>query len=189
MLFFISCNNEKQSKDKVKTKKEQESQEKKQSKKNEEVQIKKATATLEETNGSGLSGQVKFTEKDGSVTMEASISGLSEGKHAIHIHEKGDCSAADGKSAGGHWNPTNSNHGRFGSPKGYHKGDIGNFITKPDGIGFISLTTSEWCINCNDSNKNIVGKSIIVHDGEDDFTSQPSGDAGNRVGCGVINMK
>ncbi len=152
----------------------------------ESEEAKTATVQLEAKSGSNLSGTVTFTEENGEVTMKAEISGLSEGKHAIHIHEAGDCSAEDGTSAGGHWNPTNEEHGKWGSAEGYHKGDIGNIEVNSDGKGTITRTTDEWCLGCDDPNKNIIGKAIIVHEGVDDFTSQPSGAAGKRVGCGVI---
>ena len=118
--------------------------------------------------------------------MTAVISGLSEGTHAIHIHQTGDCSSPNGKSAGGHWNPTAQPHGKWGATEGYHKGDIGNFETDENGNGTISKTTDEWCIGCEDATKNVVGKGIIVHQGIDDFTSQPSGAAGARIACGGI---
>lgn len=193
LLLLASCTNN-EDKDATKDKKESNKQEKtadehSDSKEENHSATKTAVAVMESKSGSSLTGKVTFTEKNGEVTMEALIKGLPEGKHAIHIHEKGDCSSKDGKSAGGHWNPTNQPHGKWGSPEGYHKGDIGNFTTKPDGVGAIALTTNEWCIGCDDKTKNIVGKSIIVHDGTDDFTSQPSGDAGTRVGCGAIEMK
>ncbi|MGB0789173.1 MAG: superoxide dismutase family protein, partial [Marinirhabdus sp.] len=129
---------------------------------------------------------VNFTENNGKVTLSANVRGLKPGTHAIHIHESADCAAADGKSAGGHWNPTFSKHGKWGSAAGYHKGDIGNFETDAAGQGNVSMTTSAWCIGCEDPKKNIVGKSVIVHEGTDDFTSQPSGAAGARVSCGGI---
>ncbi len=155
----------------------------------EDSKTKKAVANLQAESDSKLSGKVTFTEENGKVMMKAEIMGLEEGKHAIHIHEKGDCSAPDGKSAGGHWNPTDQPHGKWGSEEGYHKGDIGNFTTDASGKGTISLSTDEWCIGCDDENKNIVDKAIIVHNGQDDFTSQPSGAAGTRMGCGVIEMQ
>lgn len=142
--------------------------------------------TLESKSESTASGRVTFTERDGVVYMEAKLSGLSEGTHAIHIHEKADCSSDDGKSSGGHWNPTFENHGAWGSADGYHKGDIGNFEAGPNGNASVTFNTDQWCIGCDDPNKNIVGKAIIVHQGEDDLTSQPSGAAGARVSCGGI---
>ena len=118
--------------------------------------------------------------------MAIVIGGLTEGEHAIHLHEKADCSSDDGKSSGGHWNPTAQPHGKWGNANGFHKGDIGNFTADKNGNGTVSLTTSEWCIGCGDPNKDIIGKAIIVHQGTDNFISQPSGAAGTRVSCGGI---
>lgn len=153
-----------------------------------EGEEKKVTVTLEPKSDSNLEGEVVFTEENGEVSMTALISGLPEGEHAIHIHETADCSADDASSAGGHWNPTFEKHGKWGDPEGFHKGDIGNFEIDSNGNGTINMTTDEWCIDCGDEERDIVGKSVIVHDGVDDFTSQPSGDAGNRIGCGIIEM-
>lgn len=150
------------------------------------VTAKKAKAVLEAKSDSKLSGNVIFKQDGENVTMTALISGLAEGKHAIHLHEKGDCTAADGSSAGGHWNPTGAPHGKWGSADGFHKGDIGNFNVDAKGNGTVTVTTNEWCIGCGDANKDILNKSVIIHDGVDDFTSQPSGAAGKRVGCGTI---
>ena len=141
---------------------------------------------LEPKSGSNLSGNATFTQANGEVTLKATINGLSEGEHAIHIHETGDCSAEDGTSAGGHWNPTNERHGKWGDAEGYHKGDIGNFTVDANGVGMVEFTTDEWCIGCGDPQKDIDGKALIIHDGVDDFTSQPAGAAGTRVGCGII---
>ncbi len=151
-----------------------------------EVEPVKVAFKLEPKSDSKATGSVVFKEEDGQVKFTAVISGLNEGTHAIHIHENADCSSADGTSAGGHWNPTAQPHGKWGDPAGYHKGDIGNFQVDENGNGTITVTTDEWCIGCGDANKDILGKSIIVHQGTDDFTSQPSGDAGARVSCGGI---
>jgi Cu-Zn family superoxide dismutase len=149
------------------------------------IQAVMAAANLEPKNGSSLDGGVVFLEEDGKVTMRAEISGISEGSHAIHIHETGDCSAEDGSSAGGHWNPTGSPHGKWGTEK-HHRGDIGNIEVGPDGNGHLTRETDQWCLTCDDANKFIMGRSIIIHEGPDDFTSQPSGNAGARIGCGKI---
>ena len=141
---------------------------------------------MEPKSDSNVKGTVSFSEKDGEVSMVAMLSGLSEGEHAIHIHEKADCSSDDGKSTGGHWNPTNTPHGKWGAAEGYHKGDIGNFTADSEGYAKVEFATNEWCIGCDDETKNIVGKGIIVHQGVDDFTSQPSGAAGSRVSCSGI---
>jgi Cu-Zn family superoxide dismutase len=150
------------------------------------VAPKKVTAALTAKSDSNVSGNVVFTEENGSVSMTAIISGLEPGVHAIHIHESSDCSSSDGKSAGGHWNPTNEPHSKWGASEGFHKGDIGNFTADENGNGTITFSTDQWCIGCGDASKDILGKGIIVHAGADDFTSQPSGAAGARVSCAGI---
>lgn len=154
---------------------------------NEEVSNESLQFSMEPKSGSTVKGVVNFTEENGSVKMIAELSGLSEGEHAIHLHEKADCSSDDGKSTGGHWNPTNEPHGKWGDSEGYHRGDIGNFPANADGNATVEFETNQWCIDCDDPTKNIVGKAVIVHNGVDDYTSQPSGDAGTRVSCtGII---
>ena len=145
------------------------------------------TLNMQSKSNSAVNGEITFEEEDGEVKMKAVFSGLDEGPHAIHLHENSDCSSADGKSAGGHWNPMNQPHGKWGDEKGYHKGDIGNFTADAEGNATVEFATEEWCMGCDDENKNIIGRSVIVHKGQDDFTSQPSGDAGARVACtGII---
>jgi len=141
---------------------------------------------MEPKSDSDVKGEVTFTEENGVVKMVASLNGLTEGEHAIHIHQTADCSSADGKSTGGHWNPTNEPHGKWGAEEGYHKGDIGNFKTNASGRATVTKTTDEWCIGCGDDTKDILGKAVIVHVGVDDLKSQPSGAAGARVGCAGI---
>ncbi len=150
------------------------------------VAPKKIKIALNAKSDSNVSGNVVFKEVDGVVSMTAIISGLSPGQHAIHIHDSSDCSSIDGKSAGGHWNPTAQPHGKWGIETGYHKGDIGNFTADENGNGTISFTTDQWCIGCGIETKDILGKGIIVHAGTDDLTSQPSGAAGARVSCAGI---
>ena len=147
--------------------------------------VKTLTVALEPKSNSTVTGTATFTEKNGKVTFVAKVAGLQPGVHAIHIHEKSDCTAADGSSAGGHWNPTFKKHGKWGVGE-YHKGDIGNFTADDKGNGTITLTTDEWCIGCEDETKNILGKGLIVHQGTDDFTTQPTGNAGGRVACAGI---
>lgn len=145
-----------------------------------------AKATLEAASGSQVKGEAKFTaDGDGSVRFELTAENLTPGEHAVHLHEKGDCSAADASSAGGHWNPTMKPHGKRGSGTAFHKGDIGNMTVGNDGKGTLDLTIEGWSIGGADST-NVVGKSVIIHEKADDFTSQPSGNAGGRISCGVI---
>jgi len=149
-------------------------------------EIKQATVVLEAKSNSTVTGNVTFTQEGNTVTMVAVMSGLSQGKHAIHLHEKADCSSDDGKSSGGHWNPTAQPHGKWGAAEGFHQGDIGNFVADNQGNGTITFSTDKWCIGCGDETKDIIGKAVIVHEGTDDFTSQPSGAAGTRVSCGGV---
>lgn len=152
-----------------------------------EKPTKKIIINLTAKSDSNVSGTAVFTEEpDGSIKMVALLSNLSEGSHAIHLHEKADCSSADGKSTGGHWNPTAEPHGKWGNETGYHKGDIGNFEADANGNGTITFITDQWCIGCDDASKNIIGKAVIVHQGTDDYVSQPSGAAGSRISCGGI---
>jgi Cu-Zn family superoxide dismutase len=146
----------------------------------------KITVLLDSKSGSTAKGNVVFRQRSNTVSMTAVFSGLEEGEHAVHLHEKSDCSSDDGSSAGGHWNPTAQPHGEWGDEAGYHKGDIGNFTVNANGTGTITFVTDEWCIGCSDDAKDIIGKSVIVHQGTDDFKSQPSGAAGSRVSCGGI---
>ncbi|WP_289040398.1 superoxide dismutase family protein [uncultured Zobellia sp.] len=144
------------------------------------------TVMMTSKNNSNMNGEITFVQNGDKVEMTAKFSGLEKGSHAIHLHENADCSSDDGKSAGGHWNPTDEPHGKWGEDKGFHKGDIGNFTADADGNATVEFSTDKWCIGCNDDAKNIIGRSVIVHKGKDDFTSQPSGDAGSRIGCAGI---
>ena len=145
---------------------------------------KQAIAVIASASGSIVTGTVLFTQNDDQVTVTIDIQNASPGLHGVHIHENGDCSAPDGSSAGGHWNPTDVAHGQWGVGE-FHLGDIGNITVGEDGMGSIELTTDLWEIGTG-SDVDVVGKSLIVHADADDFVSQPSGNAGARIGCGVI---
>ena len=132
--------------------------------------------------GTQTQGTVNFVQKGKEVTMDVNAYKLSPGKHAIHIHEKGDCSATDGSSAGGHWNPDEQHHGKWEGDH-FHRGDIGNLVANKEGYAQLQFKTDKWCLGCKDEKKNIIGKSIVIHDKEDDFKTQPTGNAGGRVGC------
>lgn len=138
--------------------------------------------TINSKSGTETQGTAKFVQTGKNVEMDLNVYKLTPGIHAVHIHEKGDCSSTDGSSAGGHWNPTNHDHGKFGS-EAFHMGDIGNLNADKDGTARIVFKTDKWCIGCKDETKNIVGKSLIIHAGRDDFKTQPTGNAGGRVGC------
>jgi len=179
MVLSISCKNEKKETEKQVEEPVVEMQEPTQ-----KVEVIKFA--LEPKSDSKVSGTVTFTQENGIVTMVAEMEGLTEGTHAIHIHEKADCSSPDGKSTGGHWNPTMQPHGQWGAEEGYHKGDIGNFTADTSGKGSITFSTDQWCIGCGDETKDILGKAVIVHAGTDDYITQPTGDAGGRVSCAGI---
>jgi Cu-Zn family superoxide dismutase len=147
-----------------------------------------AEAVLEAKSGSTLTGKAIFAKaQDGKITLTIGIAGVQPGMHAAHIHAVGDCSSDDGKSAGGHWNPTTMDHGKWGGDH-FHLGDIGNIQAGEDGKGSITLSSDKWAIGGGGDN-DVVGKAIIVHIKADDFTSQPSGAAGTRIGCGVIKAQ
>ncbi|MEC5158435.1 superoxide dismutase family protein [Chryseobacterium sp. MP_3.2] len=140
------------------------------------------TYTVMSKSGTATQGTAKFTQTGKNVEMDLNVYKLTPGIHAVHIHEKGDCSAADGSSAGGHWNPTTMDHGKWDTAA-FHMGDIGNLNADKNGTARVIFKTDKWCIGCNDPAKNIIGKSIIVHADKDDFKTQPTGNAGGRVGC------
>ena len=136
-----------------------------------------------------VQGTLKFYEqKDGSVKMklEVLVPKKANQSVAIHLHEHGMCGNAGG-DAHGHWNPTGAQHGKWGSAS-FHAGDIGNIQLDATGKGTLLLTTKLWTIGGADST-NIVGRGVIVHSGVDDYTSQPSGNSGSRIGCGAIEIK
>ena len=147
----------------------------------------KAVCLLNSASGSSVEGKAVFTEINNKVTLEIDVKGLSFGYHAFHIHEFGDCSSIDAKSAGGHWNPDNHKHGKWGT-ESHHKGDIANLFADSSGRSSLKFETDLWCLDCDDESKNILNKSLIIHQGPDDFHSQPSGNAGKRIACGVINL-
>ena len=148
--------------------------------------LQQAIAIIGSASGSNLTGKATFTQSGDTIALTIEIQNVSPGLHAVHIHEKGDCSSPDGTSAGGHWNPTNVAHGKWGEGE-FHLGDIGNITVGEDGTGKIELTTNLWEMGTG-SDLDIVGRGIIVHAGADDFTSQPSGNAGARIGCGAIQL-
>ncbi len=144
-----------------------------------------ATATLNSASGSNATGVANFTQVgDMTVRMSLEMQGLTPGAHALHLHEFGDCSAPDGTSAGGHWNPTGMQHGKRGEGQ-FHAGDVINLTAGEDGTVSWSEEISGWTIGGSDST-NILNRGIIVHANVDDFTTQPTGAAGGRVACGVI---
>jgi Cu-Zn family superoxide dismutase len=144
-----------------------------------------ATAILAPTKGNSVSGTVNFTQKGDVVLVEAKINGLKpNGSNGIHIHEKGNCSAADASSAGAHFNPSSSQHGGpTAAPR--HGGDLGNL--KADANGSAQMSEEVSGIALGTESNSIVGRAVIVHAGVDDLKTQPSGNSGARVACGLIS--
>ncbi|UZH54459.1 superoxide dismutase family protein [Salinimicrobium tongyeongense] len=187
-LVFTSCKNENQTADERVDEHTNLTQQEEEAGPGDTYVQDELTIQVEPRSGSNVSGTITFVQENDEVTMTAELTGLEEGMHAIHLHENADCSAEDGTSAGGHWNPTFEDHGEWGDENGYHRGDIGNFDVNANGEGSVTFTTDEWCIGCEDEKKNILNKAVIVHAGVDDYTSQPSGNAGTRIGCAEIKM-
>ena len=144
----------------------------------------KAVAALESRSGSKVTGKVTFTQHDGKVAMKVVVNGLTPGLHAIHLHDKGDCSAPDATSAGGHWNPSSVNHGQWGHAP-FHHGDIGHLMADAKGKAQLSLESALWTLG-DGRPSDVVGHAVVVHAREDDFTTQLTGNAAGRVACGVI---
>lgn len=138
---------------------------------------------LEAKSGSKLKGKALLTETEGGVHVLLRLEGVDPGEHGTHVHEKGDCSAADGASAGGHFNPQTHDHGLPGAAK-RHLGDLGNIVIAKDGTGSLDITAPGANLKDGDP-QSFVGRSIIVHAKKDDG-GQPTGNAGGRIGCGVI---
>jgi len=143
-----------------------------------------AAAQLESRSDSKAVGTATFTMKNGKVHMKVEMTGLTPGPHAIHLHEKGDCSAPDAASAGGHWNPSTEDHGKWGHAP-FHHGDIGNLVADAKGKAEMQFETDLWTIG-DGKPSDVLGHAVIVHAKEDDFKTQPTGNAGGRVACGVI---
>jgi Cu-Zn family superoxide dismutase len=147
--------------------------------------IQGAICVLYPTQGSTVSGTVTFTKTEGGIKVVADLQGFQgAGKHGFHIHEYGDCSAPDGTSAGGHYNPAMMSHGAP-TDKTSHEGDMGNI--EADASGKAHLEYVDPMLTFTGPNS-IIGRSIIVHKNEDDMKTQPTGNAGPRVACGVIGV-
>jgi Cu-Zn family superoxide dismutase len=142
-----------------------------------------AIAVLHPTAGNKVSGTVKFTEVADGVQVNAELAGLTPGEHGFHVHEFGDCSATDASSAGAHFNPTNKPHAGPDAPD-RHVGDMGN--VEADASGKAKLEYVDHQISLTNDQQSVIGRSVVVHVKRDDLKSQPSGDSGARIACGVI---
>ena len=142
-----------------------------------------AVADLQPTTGNSARGKVTFTQDGDSVRVSATLSGLKPGaEHGFHVHEKGDCSSGDGMSAGGHFNPAGKTHGAQGAE--HHAGDLPSL--KSDAYGNASLKFETKAISVGSGATDVVGRGLIVHRDADDYKTQPTGNAGPRIACAVI---
>jgi Cu-Zn family superoxide dismutase len=146
--------------------------------------IKRALAIITPTKGNSVHGVVTFEEVDKGIYIIANLTGIAPGKHGFHIHEFGDISSDDGSSAGGHFNPTGMSHSMPMSKK-RHAGDMGNIEADSNGNAHLDYIDPVMELNGKYS---IIGHAVIVHEKEDDFKTQPTGNAGARIGYGVIGL-
>ncbi len=145
-----------------------------------------AEAILQPTRGFDVRGSVMFKQAGDKVQVVAKVGGLTPGSHGFHIHEKGDCSAPDAMSAGGHFNPGGKPHGHPHQGE-HHAGDMP--MLEADSNGNATLTTELPSISIREGANSILGRSVIVHISPDDFKTQPTGNSGARMACGVIAAK
>lgn len=150
------------------------------------VSAARATANLAPASASLVSGTLTLTTMGDGVHVGGELGGLRPGAHGFHIHEHGDCSAADASSAGGHFNPTNMPHGRSG-PGRHHLGDSDNILADADGVAIVDAHLHDVSLGTGAAN-DIAGRAVVVHADPDDYSSQPSGNAGARIACGVVTV-
>ncbi|GAA5002592.1 superoxide dismutase family protein [Pseudoluteimonas lycopersici] len=144
-----------------------------------------ASVALAPASGSMVSGKLMLMPMGDGVHVTGDIGGLAPNStHGFHIHETGDCSAADASSAGGHFNPAGDAHGRASAPH-HHLGDNDNLVADTNGVAHVDAHFAGAVLGGGGAD-DIVGKAVVVHANADDYTSQPSGNAGARIACGVI---
>ncbi|MFQ5648638.1 MAG: superoxide dismutase family protein [bacterium] len=144
--------------------------------------MKQAVAKLSATEGNEAHGTVTFSEVETGVRVVARFEGVPEGDHGFHIHQFGDCSSGDGKSAGGHFNPDGVDHAGPDAEL-RHVGDLGNITANADGVAEKDYVDTMLAF---EGARSIIGKGVILHANPDDLTTQPTGAAGARIACGVI---
>lgn len=146
--------------------------------------IPSATATLKPTQGNKAAGSVSFSQQGDKVRVVANITGLTPGLHGFHVHETGDCSAPDAMSAGGHFNPHGKAHGDIHGGE-RHAGDLGNVTADKDGNARVDIAVDGLSV-ASGVPGSVVGRAVVIHANPDDLKSQPAGNSGPRVACGVI---
>lgn len=143
-----------------------------------------AVAQLQPKSGSNVTGTVRFAQAGDRVKVTGEVRGLRPGgEHGFHVHERGDCSSPDGNSAGGHFNPTGQPHG---NPMGaaHHAGDMPSLRADATGVARFAFESTTMRVGSGPTD--VVGRGLIVHQNPDDYTTQPTGNAGGRLACAVI---
>jgi Cu-Zn family superoxide dismutase len=143
----------------------------------------KVAATLAPSAGNNVAGNVVFVQEGRKLFVIAEVTGLKPGAHGFHVHEKGDCSAPDFSSAGGHFNPGSQPHGDP-TAGAHHAGDMP--VLMADASGKATARAELRTMSIDGSANDIVGKAVVVHADPDDFRTQPAGNSGARIACGVI---
>ncbi|MGY1459425.1 MULTISPECIES: superoxide dismutase family protein [unclassified Luteimonas] len=144
-------------------------------------------AILSATEGNSVTGEIAFAAVDGGVAITGQVNGLPpNSEHGFHVHETGDCSAPDATSAGGHFNPAGAAHGRIGSDE-HHVGDTDNIVADDTGVAIID-TRLDGATLADGAPSDVLGRGVIVHADPDDYATQPTGNAGARLACGVITQ-
>jgi superoxide dismutase, Cu-Zn family len=145
-----------------------------------------ASAQLMDRNGKTV-GTATFREAAGGVIVNVEVNGLSAGLHAVHVHAVGKCEGPAFTSAGGHFNPLQRKHG-LKSPDGPHAGDLPNMYVAKDGSGRFEALTDNMTLKTGDPSSvfDSDGSALVIHAGVDDYTTDPTGNAGDRAACGVI---
>lgn len=148
-----------------------------------------AKAKLEPRSGSQVSGKVSFTPVGGKLLVEAHVTGLTPGEHGFHVHEGGDCSAPDASGAGGHLNPAGMPHGHHHrmQPGQRHAGDLPNLVADASGQAYYRAEVTG--LKVERGAHGLIGRSVVVHADPDDYQSQPAGNSGRRIACGVIQAQ
>lgn len=145
----------------------------------------RASSDLKDKDGKTV-GRADFREVSDGVVVRVEVQGLRPGLHGVHVHSVGKCEGPAFASAGGHFNPTQRKHG-FKSPDGAHAGDLPNMLVAKDGVGRFEALTDSMSLKAGP--KSLLdndGSALVIHAGADDYATDPAGNSGDRIACGVI---
>jgi len=145
----------------------------------------RATVQMQATKGNTASGTLELVQKGDLVSVTGKIEGLrANSEHGFHVHEKGDCASGDGMGTGGHFNPLAKTHGMHGHGE-THAGDMPSLLADANGVAVINFETTSFSL-LDGNPANAIGRGMIIHRDPDDFKTQPTGNAGPRISCGVV---